>query len=328
MGFHVFRSFPPWILKTEFDCACPSVGGQANEAMENEDESLDLKGVMWMLASVVLFAGNTLLIRAASMVSAGADGWMATLFRGVVGVLIIVVFYSNGRGFEWRRMFSNRLVVMRGLIGGVGIICFYITITELGAGRAIVINLTYPMFATVIAAFWLKEKVRVVTSCWLVVAMAGLVVFLSDGNLHLAPSAYDMLGLLGAFAAGFVVVIIRKLRNEEHPTTIYCAQASCSLLLGLPFAGNVPSLPFAGWGLLALGAVVVTFGQLIMTSAYQRLSIAQGSSLQMTLPIFTAVGAFSFFGEKFETYELLAAGVVLIAIWRVAARRKFPATRN
>jgi len=296
--------------------------------MENGDDQRDLKGVMWMLASVVLFAGNTLMIRAASLVTDGADGWMAALFRGAVGVLILVVFYTRGRGFEWRRMFSNRLVVLRGLIGGLGIICFYITIPELGAGRAIVINLTYPMFATVVAAFWLKEKVRFPTACWLVVAMAGLVVFLSDGEMRLAPSGYDMLGLLGALAAGWVVVIIRKLRNEEHPATIYGAQATCSLLLGLPFAGNVPALPFAGWGLLALGAVLVTFGQLIMTSAYQRLSIAQGSSLQMTLPIFTAVGAFFFFGEKFETYELLAALVVLIAIWRVAGRRKIPATRS
>jgi drug/metabolite transporter (DMT)-like permease len=296
--------------------------------MEREDEELDLKGVAWMLASVVLFAGNTLLIRGASLVSAGADGWMATLFRGAVGVFLVAALYSGGRGFEWRRMFSNRLVVLRGLIGGVGIICFYLTIPELGASRAIVINLTYPMFATVIAAFWLKEKVRVVTSCWLVVAMVGLVVFLSDETMRLAPSAYDMLGLFGALAAGFVVVIIRKLRNEEHPATIYGAQATCSLLMGVPFLGNVTALPSAGVWLLALGAVVVTFGQLIMTSAYQRLSIAQGSSLQMTLPIFTAAGAYFLFGEKFETHELAAAVVVLVAIWRVAARRKFPVTKS
>ena len=290
--------------------------------MESDDECLDLKGVGWMLASAFLFAGNTLLIRAASLASSGADGWMATLFRGLVGVLLLVVFYSNGRGFEWRRMFSNRLVVLRGLVGCVGIICFYITIVKLGASRAIVINLTYPMFATVIAAFWLKENVKVATRWWLVVALAGLVIFLSDEKMSLSPTPYDLLGILGALAAGWVVVMIRKLRHEEHPATIYGAQATCSLLLGLPFIGKVPELPFAGWGLLALGAVVVTFAQLIMTSAYQRLSIAQGASLQMTLPIFTAVGAFFFFGEAFEMHELLGAVVTLVAIWRVAGRKR------
>ncbi len=290
--------------------------------MESEDESLDLKGVGWMLASAFLSAANTLLIRAASLAADGADGWMATLFRGVVGMVLLVVLYSNGRGFDWRRMFSNRLVVLRGLTGCVGVICFYITIVHLGAGRAIVINLTYPMFATVIAAFWLKEKVRVATRWWLVVALVGLVVFLSDENMSLSPSAYDLLGLFGALTAGWVVVIIRKLRHEEHPATIYGAQATCSLLLGLPFAAKVPELPLDGFGLLALGAVVVTFGQLIMTSAYQRLSIAQGASLQMTLPIFTAVGAFFFFGETFEIHEMLGAVVTLVAIWRVAGRKR------
>lgn len=289
---------------------------------------MDLKAVLWMLSSALLFAANTLLLRAASLAAPGADGWQATLFRGVVGILLLLVFYSRGRGFSPKRMFVNPLVVMRGLIGAFGIITFYITITKLGAGRAVVINLTYPMFATVIAAFWLKEKVNVATRWWLVMAMAGLVIFLSDKNMKLAPGFYDLVGLVGAFSAGWVVVIIRKLRNQEHPATIYGAQASCSLLLGLPFLGNTVSLPFGGWGLLAAGAVVVTFAQLIMTSAYQRLSIAKGTSLQMTLPIFTAVGAFFFFGERFQMHELIGALVTLVAIWRVAGRkRKLPPSK-
>lgn len=293
-----------------------------------EEEGMDLKAVLWMLSSALLFAGNTLLLRAASLEAEGANGWQATLFRGAVGIALLVIFFGQGRGFSPKRMFANPLVVMRGVIGAFGIITFYITITELGAGRAIVINLTYPMFATVIAAFWLKEKVGVATRWWLVVAMAGLVIFLSDENMRLAPGFYDFVGLAGAFSAGWVVVIIRKLRNQEHPATIYGAQASCSLLLGLPFLGNTVSLPFAGWGLLAAGAVVVTFAQLIMTSAYQRLSIAKGTSLQMTLPIFTAVGAFFFFGEKFQVHELVGALVTLVAIWRVAGRkRKIPASK-
>lgn len=290
--------------------------------MQGEEEQADFKGVMWMLASAILFAANTLLVRAAALASADADGWMATLFRGGIGVLLLLVFYSGGKGLSWKRMFSNRLVVARGLLGGFGIICFYVTIVHLGAARAIVINLTYPMFGTVIAAFWLKEKVRFATSMWLVVAMAGLVIFLSDGGGGLNPSFYDLVGLLGAVAAGWIVVLIRKLRSQEHPATIYGSQAVSSLLLGLPLVGKVPELSTMGWGFLTLGAVIVTFAQLIMTSAYQRLSIARGASLQMTLPIFTAVGAYFLFGERLEVYELAGAVVTLVAIWRVAAQRK------
>ncbi len=42
----------------------------------------------------------------------------------------------------------------------------------------------------------------------------------------------------------------------------------------------------------------------------------------MTLPIFTAIGAFFFFGETFEMHELLGAVVTLVAIWRVAGRKR------
>lgn len=290
--------------------------------MVKDDESGDFGGVLWMLASVVLFTANTLLIKAASIAAPAADGWVAILFRGAIGVALLQLLYAKGGKLGWRRMFSNPLVVARGLVGGVAIILFYLTITELGAARATVLNLTYPMFATVIAALWLGEKVPVATRWWLAAALVGLMVFLGLGSLAEMPSAFDMLGLLGALAAGWVVVIIRKLRHEEHPATIYGSLAVCSLLMGLPTVGKLPALPPAGWGLLALAGFIVTFGQLIMTSAYQRLPIARGASLQMSLPVLTAAGAFAFFGENFETHELIGSVLTLFAIWRVAAGKR------
>jgi drug/metabolite transporter (DMT)-like permease len=293
--------------------------------MVKDDESGDVGGTLWMLASVVLFTANTLLIKAASLATVEADGWVALLLRGVIGIVLLQALYSKGGKLGWKRMFSNPLVVARGVVGGAAIILFYITITELGAARATVLNLTYPMFATVIAAFWLGEKVAVATRWWLVVALAGLMVFLGAGSLAKMPSGYDLLGLLGALAAGWVVVIIRKLRHEEHPATIYGSLAACSMLMGLPSVGKLPELSAAGWGFLSLAAIVVTFGQLIMTSAYQRLPIARGASLQMSLPVFTAAGAFAFFGESFAAHELVGSILTLFAIWRVAAGKRKPA---
>jgi len=290
--------------------------------MDGKQEHFDLRGVLWMLASAVLFAGNTLLIRAAALISEDANGWVATFFRGAVGVFLLLLFYSRGKKLSWRRMFGNRLVVMRGVVGSLSIICFYVTIVHLGAGRSIVINLTYPMFGTVIAAYWLKERVDFVTKCWLVIALVGLVIFLSDGSMGLQVSFYDVVGLVGAIASGFVIVIIRKLRSEEHPATIYGSLALGSLVIGLPFAGAVNVMPMMASWYLVIGAVVVTIAQLFMTAAYQRLPVARGASLQMTLPIFTGVGAYFMFGERFAVYEYVGALVTLVAIWRVAGRRR------
>lgn len=287
--------------------------------LKNE-ETLDRRSVMLMLASVILFAANTLLIRAVAAHYPGADGWMATLFRGVVGMAIVFALFGWGRGFAPGRMFASRLITIRGVVGAASIVIFYVTIVKLGAARAVILNLTYPMFATAIAAVWLREKISRGGMLWMAVGFGGLVVFLSGGSWT-GVSGYDLLGLIGAVGAGWVVVIIRHLRNEEHPATIYAAQTFYSMLAALPVAAKVPQLPAPAWVGLAIAAVVVAGAQLIMTWAYQRISVSRGSALQMLLPLATAAGSFLCFGEVFPPVEIAGALLTLFATWRVVVAR-------
>jgi drug/metabolite transporter (DMT)-like permease len=63
-----------------------------------------------------------------------------------------------------------------------------------------------------------------------------------------------------------------------------------------------------------------------MTHAYRSLSVARGSSIQILLPILTAIGGFVFFQESFTPIELLGAGLTLFATWRIVTARDRPAT--
>ncbi len=270
-----------------------------------------------MLASVVLFSINTLLIRAISQHFPAADGWLASLFRGVVGMAVVIALHGGGRGLRLDRLFASRLVAIRGIIGGLAIVVFYITIVKLGAARAVILNLTYPVFASVIAAVWLKEKLSRASVAWMLVGLCGLAVFLSDDGKLLHPSAYDLLALAGAAAAGWVVVIIRRLRHEEHPATIFASQALYNLIIVSPVAVKLPQLPPVAWLGLTAAAVVVAIAQLQMTRAYQTMSVAKGSSIQMLLPVVTGIGGFFLMGETFHPVEILGAVLTLLATWRV-----------
>jgi len=281
----------------------------------------DRRGLCLMLLSVVLFAANTLLIRGIAARVPAADGWLASLFRGVCGLMLVVVLYGAGRGFQPSRLIGSRLVVIRGIVGAIGILCFYISVTKLGAARAVVLNLTYPAFATIIAALWLKETVSRAAVLWMVVAFAGLLLFLgSDGHL-LRLSPFDLLGLAGALAAGWVVVVIRRLRHEEHPATIFASQAFYGLLASVPAVTKLPALPPLAWGGLIAAAVLVAIAQLAMTHAYRTLPVSRGSATQMTLPLVTAAGGFLCFGETFHLPELAGAALTLLATWRVVAAK-------
>lgn len=283
------------------------------------DSPHDFRSILPMLISVVLFSINTLMVRAISVHAPAADGWIATVFRGLVGLAVVIALHGYGRGLRLDRLFASSLITLRGVIGGVAIVIFYITIVKLGAARAVILNLTYPVFASIIAAVWLKEKLSRAALLWMLLGICGLAVFLSDDGKLFHPSPYDLLAILGAILAGWVVVIIRKLRHEEHPATIFAAQALYSLLIASPGVMKLPQLPPVAWGGLILAAIVVAIAQLEMTRAYQVMSVARGSAIQMLLPIVTGIGGFLCFGETFHTTEILGAMLTLVATWRVVA---------
>lgn len=280
-------------------------------------------GITLMLGSVVLFAINVLLIRGLSLHFPAADGWVASLFRGIVGMLIVGALF-HGRGLDIGHLFTRPLLIFRGLLGGFGILAFYITVTELGAGRSVIINLTYPMFGSLFAALWLKEFLPVRAWFWMVAGFLGLVIFLGL-DLQRGPGIYDLLGLAGAVAAGAVVVLIRQLRHSEHTATIYASQCFASAMFAAwPAAAPTASLPGNAIVLMILGAAIVAIAQLAMTHAYRALSVARGSSIQMLLPILTAAGGFAFFRESFTSIELLGAGLTLFSTWRIVMERDRP----
>ncbi len=287
----------------------------------SSDHPPGLRSMIPMLSSVVLFSINTLMIRALAQRFPAADGWMASLFRGIVGLGVVFILHGRGRGLRMDRLFANRLVTLRGIVGGLTIIIFYVTIVKLGAARAVILNLTYPVFASIIAAVWLREKLSRAAMMWMLAGFCGLVVFLSNGGSLFHPSGYDLLAIVGAAATGWVVVIIRRLRNEEHPATIYASQALFSLLIASPSVVRLPQVSAAAWLGLTLAAVVVGIAQLEMTRAYQTMSVVKGSSIQMLFPVVTGIGGYFIFGETFHPVEILGAVITLVATWRVVATR-------
>lgn len=278
------------------------------------------KGILLMLSSVVLFAVNCLLIRGLGLF-ANVDGWMASFTRGLAGTLFVVAIYSRGRGLELSHL-RKPLLIVRGLFGVTTITMLYFTIIHLGAARALVLNLTYPLFGTLIAAAYLREGVRPATLALLLLATFGLGFFFSESFAEATLNRYDLLALLGAFLAGATVVFIRKLTRTESAPTIYSAQCVATLLLTTPVAApSFARTSLLAWSLLMVAGVVVAYGQILITRGFYHLNVAQGSALQMLIPLLTGLGGFFFFQEVFTPLELVGAVVTLFATWRISIAR-------
>ena len=123
---------------------------------------------------------------------------------------------------------------------------------------------------------------------------------------------YDLLGIASAFAAAYVVVTIRQLHATDHSSTIFAAQCVYGLLIcGGPAVLHPQSIAPLAWMMMLLAGLFAAIGQITMTRAFRDLPVAEGSLLQMLVPLGIAVGGLVFFGEHFTPGELIGAALIL-----------------
>ncbi len=277
------------------------------------------RAVLLMLASAAFFVANVLLVRALGTIG-GANVWLIAVARFVVGLALILALYR--REFQPTHLWRNRQLIDRGLVGGAGTYVTYLTVIELGAGRAIFIGNTYVIWGAFLAAWVLKERLRSEVLVGGAAALAGLALLTNVFSSARPPGVYDAVAVLGALMSAHVVVTIRQLHDREHTSTIFAAQCVYGLALcTVPAVVTFEPLPPTAWAVLVVASLSAGGGQLAMTRAFRDLPVAEGSLLQMVVPLGIALGGFLFFDERFAPHELLGAALVLAATAFVALRR-------
>jgi drug/metabolite transporter (DMT)-like permease len=277
-----------------------------------------------MLLSAASFTVNVLLVRALGVMHA-ANIWLVTSVRFIVGLGIVLSFYR--REFEPRHLLRNRKLIERGVIGGFGVYLTYLTVVKIGAGRATFIGNTYVIWGALLAAWMLREKIGAATIAGSIAALTGIGLLTNVFSMTAHPGIFDLLAMVAALLSAYIVVIIRQLHATEHTATIFSAQCIFGLLICI-----VPSImsyqPLSGnaWGIMLAAGITAGIGQLTMTRAFRDLPVAEGSLIQMLVPLGIAAGGMTFFGERFTVHETVGATLILAGTAFTAVRNANPAS--
>ncbi|HSI10336.1 MAG: DMT family transporter [Rariglobus sp.] len=265
--------------------------------------------LLLMLGSTACFITNVLLIRALAGVE-NVSVWVISSARFAVGLVIVLALYR--REFQPSHLFTNRKLVERGVLGGLGTLGFYYTVTTLGAGRATFINNTYVIWGGLFAVWMLREHLRPALLGGAVATLLGLALLTNPFAAGSRTGFNDLVAFLNAIGAAWIVVTIRQLHAREHSSTIFASQCVFGLLICAgPAAAHFAMPTPAACLILAIASLAAGAGQLLMTQAFRDLSVAEGSLLQMLVPLGIATGGVVFFGEHFTAPELLGGALIL-----------------
>lgn len=275
-----------------------------------------------MLGSLVGFTGMALLVMYLGSARA-VSPWWALLFRALAGIMVVAVIYGPGNNVSFRRAATGRLLVSRGVLGALGTAAYYLTLPELGAGKATLIGNTWTIWAALLAVPMLGERMTVRKTIGLILAVVGiaLITELERGELS-QFGRHEVIAVAGALVAACVVVVIRQLTLTESSGTIFASQCLYSTLLALPFCVALPRPGMMDTVLLTLAALLAAVGQIGMTEGFRFLPVSVGGAFQMLLPLVITIMGCVFFDENFTPIQGVGAALILAGCHGVISQPK------
>lgn len=239
------------------------------------------------------------------------------LARSLVGVAITAWMIHRARISPWGR--RRGLLVGRGLIGSVALLCVFGGLRYLPLATATVLQFLYPSLTALLAWPWLGEKTGVRALAGLGMGWLGVVLvcmpLLPNGDTPplLAPLGVA-LALAGALFTALAYVSVRDLGRSEHPLVIvlYFPMVAVPFCLPLVLADPVLPTPVELLWLVAVG-LFTQLGQLGITYGLAIIPAARATTLTYAQVVFAGLLGWWWFAEWPSLFTLGGGLLILLA---------------
>ncbi len=260
-----------------------------------------------MLLSAVCFTVMNLFIK----YLAHFGGGQLVLFRAF-GSLFFTTSY-----LLWHKIpilgNQKKLLIYRGLAGVTSMGLFFMSVSYLPIGSAVSLRYLSPIFATILAVFFLKEKVKSLQ--WLFFLMAFIGVLMIKGFDPNIDSLGFLLILGSAVFSGVVYVLINKIGQGDHPVVIVNYFMWISIIVGGILSIFKWTTPVGlEWVLLLSLGVFGYFGQLFMTKAFQSQATNRVVSLKYVEVIFTMIAGVFWFSDAYPLFSIVGTLLVITGL--------------
>lgn len=231
-----------------------------------------------------------------------------------------------------KRMRATRpaLLFWRGLFGGSAVLLYFTAIAHLGAGLGTLLNYTFPLWATVFAAMFLRERIGLRLLGGMVLATAGLVVVVGPQELSNAMQGLGdpmvrwglLAGVVSSVLAGAATTVVRAVRQTDSALAVFGAFCLIGALVCLPgaLADWRPVSMYSG-AMLLLAAAFSFVAQLMFTYALKYVQVGAGA-LTTQLTVVASYGfAALFLGETIGAGVLVGGAMTMVGVLLAAPRR-------
>lgn len=203
------------------------------------------------------------------------------------------------------------LLVLRGVFGLISMGLFFLSLKYIAMGTAVSIRYTAPIFATIFALLFLKERVKQIQWLFFALAFVGVLVLKGfDAQLQIEGVVF---ALISSVFAGLVYITIRKIGKDDHPVVVVNYFMVISAVIGGLLAISDWTNPKGTEWLILLSLGVFGYvAQLFMTKAMQIGETNQVAPFKYLEVMFTVIAGLLWFKEIYTLWSVV--GMLLIVL--------------
>ena len=283
----------------------------------NARHQLQLKLAPWALLAVAAAWGAAFVVMKPAIERQSVNSFLATRF--VVAVVVMILL----RPSVLRKINKEMLLKgsLAGLFLGTGYIFQTLGLARTGAAITGFVTGLYVVLTPLIAAVFLKEKIKAFTWFCVVLATIGLALLSLRGWEVGIGEALVFVSAI-AFAAHIVTLSKWSLGFDAYALTI--VQLSiCALLTGVISIGQGYEKPTDSgvWGVVVFTAVIATaVAFIVQTWSQAHMSSTKVAVILTMEVVFAALFAVAFGGESLTLQVSIGGAMVLLAMYLIVTK--------
>lgn len=218
--------------------------------------SSNARGALWVVTGGFFF---TIMVALIKEIGDEISVVQILFFRQLVMVATVMPVLASGFPDALRTDYKG-LHALRVVLAVFAMTAGFTAVVHLPLAEATALGFSKTMFVTILAVYFLAETAGIRRWSVIIVGFIGVLVMLRPDTG--AINIYALLSLFSALAAAGVMIIIRKVSQEDRPVTILSIQAVfVGLIMAIPCAIFWVTPTLEQWFYMGIIGIVSVIGQ-------------------------------------------------------------------
>lgn len=234
----------------------------------------------------------------------------------IAGLALAVMIYATGGAIGWRRHW--RAYAFQGAVGlALPFVLIAQALTVIDASTAAILNALSPLFASLVAAVWIRDPITPAKAAGIALCIAGTAVLV--GWTPIAMTSRELLAASMSVAAtalyGYTIVFTKVKLKAASPMGASAGTLLMAALALLPLAPtdrDLSAVPAMAWmAVLGLAIVSTTFAYILYYRLIADVGPVKAITVTLLVPVFGMLWGVLFLGEPLTPGRIAGCAIIL-----------------